>query len=209
MSLRRLAHTIAQTRGWRRALIAFIAGLVSVVALPPFHLWPVLFLTFPVLVWLIDGAGPGWRGVTARAPHRLAVRLRVSGRRALLDRPRVSGRRADVRLDAAVCGSDRAGRTGDFSRRRHCTGATALDARRATHPRARGSAHSDRMAARARTHGLSVEYVRLCADGAAGAGTRRGTDRHLGPDVPGDCRLRVARRARRRSRRHQASRGCR
>ena len=52
-----------RTRGWRRALIAFIAGLVSVVALPPFHLWPVLFLTFPVLVWLIDGAGPGGRGV--------------------------------------------------------------------------------------------------------------------------------------------------
>ena len=64
VSLHPLAHTIAQTRGWRRALIAFIAGLVSVVALPPFHLWPVLFLTFPVLVWLIDGVGPGWRGVT-------------------------------------------------------------------------------------------------------------------------------------------------
>ena len=58
-----LAHAIAQTRGWQRALIAFTAGLVSVVALPPFHLWPVLFLTFPVLVWLIDGAGQGWRGV--------------------------------------------------------------------------------------------------------------------------------------------------
>ena len=66
MTLRGLPQAIAQTRGWRRALIAFAAGLVSVLALPPFHLWPVLFLTFPVLVWLIDGAGDGLRGV-ARA----------------------------------------------------------------------------------------------------------------------------------------------
>jgi apolipoprotein N-acyltransferase len=63
LRLHTLAHAIAQTRGWRRAVIAFIAGLASVGALPPFHLWPVLLLTFPVLVWLIDGAGPGWRGV--------------------------------------------------------------------------------------------------------------------------------------------------
>jgi apolipoprotein N-acyltransferase len=66
VTLRGLPQAIAQTRGWRRALIAFAAGLVSVLALPPFHFWPVLFLTFPLLVWLIDGAGDGWRGV-ARA----------------------------------------------------------------------------------------------------------------------------------------------
>ena len=34
----------------------------------PFNAWPVLFLTFPVMVWLIDGAGAGrWRGVPAAA----------------------------------------------------------------------------------------------------------------------------------------------
>src|SRR5712675_1691841 len=34
----------------------------------PFNAWPVLFLTFPVAVWLIDGAGAGrWRGVPAAA----------------------------------------------------------------------------------------------------------------------------------------------
>ena len=34
----------------------------------PFNAWPVLFLTFPVMVWLIDGAAAGdWRGVPAAA----------------------------------------------------------------------------------------------------------------------------------------------
>ncbi len=42
------------TRG--RALIACIAGGVSVLAMAPFFLSPVLFVVLPVLVWLIDGA---------------------------------------------------------------------------------------------------------------------------------------------------------
>jgi apolipoprotein N-acyltransferase len=42
--------------GWRRALIALGAGALSTLALPPFDIWPVMFLTFPVLVWLIDGS---------------------------------------------------------------------------------------------------------------------------------------------------------
>jgi apolipoprotein N-acyltransferase len=34
----------------------------------PFNAWPMLFLTFPVAVWLIDGAGAGrWRGIPAAA----------------------------------------------------------------------------------------------------------------------------------------------
>jgi apolipoprotein N-acyltransferase len=34
----------------------------------PFNAWPVLFVTFPVAVWLIDGAAAGkWRGVPAAA----------------------------------------------------------------------------------------------------------------------------------------------
>jgi apolipoprotein N-acyltransferase len=44
-------------------MIAFAAGAISVLALPPFSLWPVLFFTFPVMVWLIDGAStPRWGG---------------------------------------------------------------------------------------------------------------------------------------------------
>jgi apolipoprotein N-acyltransferase len=48
--------------GWRRAAIAFIAGAVSVLALAPVNAWPVLFLTFPVAVWLIEGASAGRLG---------------------------------------------------------------------------------------------------------------------------------------------------
>jgi apolipoprotein N-acyltransferase len=42
--------------GWRRLAMAFAAGSLSVLAMAPFYLWPVLFFTLPVLVWLIDGA---------------------------------------------------------------------------------------------------------------------------------------------------------
>lgn len=51
----RLRARILETRGWTRAGLAFAAGLLSVLAFAPFFLWPVLFLTLPVLVWLIDG----------------------------------------------------------------------------------------------------------------------------------------------------------
>jgi apolipoprotein N-acyltransferase len=54
--LRRLAGAIVLAWGWRRAMIAFGAGAVSALAMAPFYAWPLLFLTFPVLVWLIDGA---------------------------------------------------------------------------------------------------------------------------------------------------------
>ncbi|HLZ04641.1 MAG TPA: apolipoprotein N-acyltransferase [Bradyrhizobium sp.] len=54
--------------GWKRAAIALVAGALSTLAMAPFNAWPVLFLTFPVAVWLIDGAGAGrFRGVPAAA----------------------------------------------------------------------------------------------------------------------------------------------
>jgi apolipoprotein N-acyltransferase len=48
--------------GWRRAAIACAAGAVSVLTLAPFNLWPIGFLTFPFVVWLIDGAAGGRLG---------------------------------------------------------------------------------------------------------------------------------------------------
>ena len=62
--------TIGSLSGWRRALAAFSAGAVSAAAMAPFFLSPVLFLTLPVLVWLIDGAaaaGPSKRREIMRA----------------------------------------------------------------------------------------------------------------------------------------------
>jgi apolipoprotein N-acyltransferase len=46
--------SIQNASGWRRAAIAFGAGAASVLALAPFYVWPVMFLTLPVLIWLID-----------------------------------------------------------------------------------------------------------------------------------------------------------
>lgn len=50
------ARCISASAGWRRRAIAFAVGSLSVLAMAPFFLWPVLFLTLPVLVWLIDSA---------------------------------------------------------------------------------------------------------------------------------------------------------
>ncbi len=62
MTLTRFAHSIVLAWGWRRALIAFVAGGVSTLAMAPTNFWPLLFLTFPILVWLIDGCGGGRYG---------------------------------------------------------------------------------------------------------------------------------------------------
>ena len=59
MILARIAHSIVLAAGWRRAAIAFAAGVVSALAMAPFNAWPLLFLTFPVLIWLIDGSTGG------------------------------------------------------------------------------------------------------------------------------------------------------
>jgi apolipoprotein N-acyltransferase len=67
-NLRTTGLAIILAWGWKRAVIALFAGALSALAMAPFNAWPVLFLTFPVMVWLIDGAGAGrWRGVPAAA----------------------------------------------------------------------------------------------------------------------------------------------
>jgi apolipoprotein N-acyltransferase len=71
VTITRLAHTIVLAWGWRRILIAFLAGAATTLALPQMNappIWPVPFVTFPILVWLIDGSGAGrLGGVTAAA----------------------------------------------------------------------------------------------------------------------------------------------
>src|SRR6185503_14264283 len=52
----RLANAVILSWGWRRRGIALAAGAFSTLAMPPFFAFPVLWLTLPVLVWLIDGA---------------------------------------------------------------------------------------------------------------------------------------------------------
>ena len=68
MIVTRLAYAVVLAHGWRRAIIALLAGAASALALAPFHAWPILFLTFPVLVWLVDGSAAGrWSGAWTAA----------------------------------------------------------------------------------------------------------------------------------------------
>jgi apolipoprotein N-acyltransferase len=64
----RLANSIVLAWGWRRCLVAFLAGASTAVALPPIEFWPAPFITFPILIWLIDGSAAGrFGGVLAAA----------------------------------------------------------------------------------------------------------------------------------------------
>ena len=61
-SFRALIAGIILSWGWKRAMIALVAGALSALAMAPFNAWPILFLTMPVAVWLIDGASAGRLG---------------------------------------------------------------------------------------------------------------------------------------------------
>lgn len=52
----RLAGRIILLSGWRRALAAFLSGAFATLTQPPFDIFVAGFVSFPVLVWLIDGA---------------------------------------------------------------------------------------------------------------------------------------------------------
>jgi apolipoprotein N-acyltransferase len=68
VTITRFANTVVLAYGWQRAAIAVLAGAASALALAPVNAWPVLFLTFPVLVWLVDGSASGrWSGAMAAA----------------------------------------------------------------------------------------------------------------------------------------------
>jgi apolipoprotein N-acyltransferase len=68
VTITRLAHLVILASGWRRAIIAFVAGAASVLAMAPVNIWPILFVTFPVLIWLVDGsAADRWSGTLPAA----------------------------------------------------------------------------------------------------------------------------------------------
>ena len=53
-----VANSIIVLWGWRRFAAAFAAGALSALAFAPFYVVPILWLTVPAFVWLIDGAEP-------------------------------------------------------------------------------------------------------------------------------------------------------
>lgn len=52
----RLASGVMLLWGVRRAAVAFLAGALAALSLPPVSFFAVLFVSFTVLVWLLDGA---------------------------------------------------------------------------------------------------------------------------------------------------------
>lgn len=70
MTVGGLARGVILAWGWKRTGLAFGAGALAAFAMPPFGVFPVLAVSFPVLVWLLDGAsaaGGGWRTLLAAA----------------------------------------------------------------------------------------------------------------------------------------------
>jgi apolipoprotein N-acyltransferase len=66
-ALTSLAHWVMLAWGWRRVLVAFLAGAFATLALAPLNIWPAPFLAFPILIWLIDGSAAGRLGGTLAA----------------------------------------------------------------------------------------------------------------------------------------------
>lgn len=64
--LESIAHAVTLSWGWRRAGLVALAGALGALSLAPFHAFPVLWVSFPVLVWALDGAADMKEG------HRLA-----------------------------------------------------------------------------------------------------------------------------------------
>lgn len=62
---RQRARLLALT-GKQRAFLLWFSGAVSVLAFAPFHVFPILFITLPLLVWQLDAARSGreaaWAG---------------------------------------------------------------------------------------------------------------------------------------------------
>lgn len=52
----RLRTRVQAVTGWRALAVAFAAGALSILSMAPFFIWPVLLLTLPVLLWLVDAA---------------------------------------------------------------------------------------------------------------------------------------------------------
>ncbi len=51
MSLKKIMSKLSKKQKY---LLAFFLGIFSTLAMPPVSFWPILFITFPILIWLID-----------------------------------------------------------------------------------------------------------------------------------------------------------
>ena len=63
----RLVDAVRSATGWHKHAIAFGAGAISTLAFAPVFCWPLLLLTFPVLVWQIESASTAPRPLRSAA----------------------------------------------------------------------------------------------------------------------------------------------
>ncbi|WFU09334.1 apolipoprotein N-acyltransferase [Rhizobium sp. CB3090] len=54
--MERLSGRVILVWGFKRAFLAILAGAIGVLALPPFGFFAAMFVSFTLLVWLLDGA---------------------------------------------------------------------------------------------------------------------------------------------------------
>jgi apolipoprotein N-acyltransferase len=65
--MERISASVTLSAGWKRFVIAIVAGALAALMLAPFSILLVGFISFPILIWLIDGAtGNPDRGVLLR-----------------------------------------------------------------------------------------------------------------------------------------------
>lgn len=67
MSLSAVQEKCASLAGWRRALVAFVGGLISVFAQAPLFIWPLLLIILPVMIWMMGGVSKTRRPVLSAA----------------------------------------------------------------------------------------------------------------------------------------------
>ncbi|MFG1464898.1 apolipoprotein N-acyltransferase [Xanthobacter sp. DSM 24535] len=70
LKLLAVSRRVSALEGWRRLGAAFAAGVLAALSTAPFGLWPVLAISFPVLVLLLDGTR-----TATRHPWRIAAAI--------------------------------------------------------------------------------------------------------------------------------------
>ena len=165
----RLAHSIVLAWGWRRMLVAFLAGAfdgsgatADRVLAGAVHHFP-----DPDLADRRLGGRTVGRRISGRG-RRLVVRLRLFRGRTLLDGQCAPGRCQDLRVAVAVCSHRAASAARVLHCFRHRACSPALDPWRHADPVARARAHAGGVAARASLQRLSLECLRLCAGDPVG-----------------------------------------
>lgn len=46
---------LCEMRGWRRAGLALIAGMIAALSMPPLDFWPLLFVSVPMVLFMLEG----------------------------------------------------------------------------------------------------------------------------------------------------------